>query len=105
MKSHPSQEDTDTGMTHMTTLDELNQYITLLADAEETDAPFISCYLNLENGPAGWRDALDERARILRRLHKGNDLANIEEALWSATGIEARRAGGHGEEQTIFPAK
>ena len=68
-------------MTHMTTLDELNQHITLLADVEETDAPFISCYLNLENGPAGWRDALDERARILRRLHKGNDLSYIEEAL------------------------
>ncbi len=68
-------------MSHMTTLDELNQHITLLADVEETDAPFISCYLNLEYGQSGWRNALDERARILRRLHKGNDLSDIEEAL------------------------
>ncbi|MHB1239419.1 MAG: hypothetical protein ACYC18_02835 [Gammaproteobacteria bacterium] len=68
-------------MTQMTTLDELHQHIILLADVEETDASFISCYLNLENGQRGWRDALDERARILRRLHKGNDLADIEEAL------------------------
>ena len=29
-------------MTHMTTLDELKQHITLLACVEETDAPFIS---------------------------------------------------------------
>ena len=43
-------------MTHMTTLDELKQHITLLASVEESDAPFISCYLNLENGQAGWRD-------------------------------------------------
>ena len=68
-------------MTHMTTLDELKQQITMLASVEESDAPFISCYLNLENGQSGWRDVLDERARILRRILKGNDLADLEEAL------------------------
>ena len=71
----------DIGMTHLTTLDELKQHITLLANIEETDAPFISCYLNLENGQTNWRDVLDERARILRRILKGNDLADFEEAL------------------------
>ena len=30
-------------MTHMTTLDELKQQITVLASVEESDAPFISC--------------------------------------------------------------
>ena len=68
-------------MTHLTTLDKLEQHITLLARVEETDAPFISCYLNLENGQTSWRDALDERAHILRRLLKGNDLADLEESL------------------------
>jgi len=68
-------------MTHMTTLDELNQYITALASVEESDAPFISCYFNLENGQTGWSNVLDERARILRRLLKGNDLADLEETL------------------------
>ena len=60
-------------MTHLTTLDELKQHITLLASVEETDAPFISCYLDLENGQAGWREVLDERARILREAicHRG----------------------------------
>ncbi len=68
-------------MTHLTTLDELKQHITLLTSVEESDAPFISAYLNLENGQADWREALDDRARILRRVLKGNDLADLEEAL------------------------
>jgi len=76
----------------MTTLDELKQQITVLASVEESDAPFISCYLNLENGQTGWRDALDERARILRRILNGNDLADLEETLgrieaWMATDL------------------
>jgi hypothetical protein len=68
-------------MTHMTTLDELKQHITVLARVEATDAPFISCYLNLENGQTGWREVLDERARLLRRVLKGDDLDDFEEAL------------------------
>ncbi len=79
-------------MTHLTTLDELKQHITLLASVEESEAPFISCYLDLENGQTGWRDVLDERARILRRILKGYDLADLEEALgkieaWLATDL------------------
>lgn len=77
-------------MTHLSTLDELKQHITLLASVEETDAFFVSCYVNLENGQAGWRDVLDERARVLRRVLKGKHLADLEEALakiehWLAT--------------------
>lgn len=77
-------------MTHLTTLDELKQHITLLASVEETDAPFVSAYFNLEDGQAGWRETLDERARVLRRILKGDNLADLEEALgkieaWLAT--------------------
>jgi len=68
-------------MTHMTTLDELKQQITVLASVEETDAPFVSVYLNLEDKTTGWRETLDERAHILRRILKGNDLADLEEVL------------------------
>ena len=79
-------------MTHMTTSDELKQQITVLASVEESDAPFISCYLNLENGQTGWRDVLEERARILRHILKGNDLDDLEEVLgkiesWMATDL------------------
>ena len=86
-------------MTHLTTLDELTQHITLLASVKETDAFFVSCYVNLDNGQTGWRDALDERARILRRVLRGNNLTDLEEALgkiedWLATELlpEARGA-------------
>jgi hypothetical protein len=48
---------------------------------EETDAPFVSCYLNLEQGDIAWRDALEERARVLRRILKGNDLVDLEESI------------------------
>jgi hypothetical protein len=48
-------------MPHLTTLDELKQHVTLLASVEESDAPFISCYLNLEDEPDSWRKTLDDR--------------------------------------------
>jgi len=86
-------------MTHLTTLDELKQHITLLASVDESDAPFISCYLNLEDGPDSWRKTLDERASILRRMLKGNDRADLEDAIdkikaWLATDLlpEAKSA-------------
>lgn len=85
-------------MTHLTTIDELKQHITLLAVVEESAAPFISCYLNLEDGAASWRETFDDRARILRRILKGNDLADLEEALdkieaWLATELLAAAKG------------
>ena len=65
----------------MTTLDELKQNITLLASVEESDAPFISCYLNIEDGPTSWQKTLNDRVHILRRILKGSDRSDFEEAL------------------------
>jgi len=36
--------------THLTTPDELEQHITLLVSAEESDALFVTFYLNLADG-------------------------------------------------------
>jgi len=85
-------------MTSLTNLDELKQHVTLLASVEETDAPFISCYLNIENRQSGWRDALDERASILRGMLKGNTLADFEETLrkieaWLADSLQPKAKG------------
>jgi len=79
-------------MTDLTTLDELERHVTLLASVEESDAPFISAYLNLENGESDWRATLDDRVRVLRRVLKGNDLTDLEEAVdkietWLATDL------------------
>jgi hypothetical protein len=68
-------------MTTLTTLDELKQQITLLASVEESEMLFLSCYLNLEDGPDTWRKVLDDRARVLRRILKGDDLADLNYAL------------------------
>ncbi|MCW8928751.1 MAG: hypothetical protein OQL19_00755 [Gammaproteobacteria bacterium] len=64
-----------------TTLDELRQNIALLASVEESDAPFISCYLNLENGLTSWQETFNNRIHILRRILKGCDRTDFEEAL------------------------
>jgi len=37
-------------MTHLTTPHELKQHITLLVSAEESDALFVTLYLNLADG-------------------------------------------------------
>jgi rubrerythrin len=86
-------------MTHLTTLDELEQHITVLVNVDESDAPFLSCYLNLEDGPDNWQKTLDDRASILRRILKGDDLTDLEEAMgkiesWLATDLlpEAKSA-------------
>ncbi len=68
-------------MTHLTTLDELKQHITLLASVEESDALFVSFYLNLEDGGASGRAALAQRAGVLRHILKGNNLADLERTL------------------------
>ena len=79
-------------MTHLTTHGELEQHITLLVNVDESDAPFLSCYLNLEDGPDSWQKTLDDRASILRGILKGDDLTDLEEAmdkikLWLATDL------------------
>ncbi|MDJ0808147.1 MAG: hypothetical protein QNJ78_15095 [Gammaproteobacteria bacterium] len=48
---------------------------------DESDAPFISAYLNLEEGQADWRETLNERAHVLRRILQGDDLVDLEDAL------------------------
>lgn len=68
-------------MTHLTTLDELKQHITMLVSVAESDALFVSFYLNLEDGGADGRAVLAQRASVLRHILKGNDLADLEQAL------------------------
>ena len=68
-------------MPQLTTLDELKQHITILASVEETDAPFISCYLSFEDGQDHWRQTINDRARLLRLILKGDELSDLEYAL------------------------
>jgi hypothetical protein len=69
----------------------LQQHVLTLATIEETGAPMVSCYLNLESGLAAARPVLDARVRLLRKILPAPQRDAFEEAL---LGIEARLAPG-----------
>jgi len=48
-------------------LKELQKHIRTLATLPEAGAPVISCYLDLETSESGYRPALDQRVRLLRK--------------------------------------
>lgn len=62
---------------------ELEQRIRLLATVEETDSPMISCYLDLSNGRAGYRNELDTRVQLLRKTLPLRSAGEFEDALAS----------------------
>jgi hypothetical protein len=80
----PAQPLEDADMEQLTTLDELKSRIGVLAAVAETEAPFISCYVNLVAGEAGYRHALDKRIRALRGGLWGVQRQSFEAALGKA---------------------
>jgi len=62
-------------------LKELQTHIRTLATLPETDAPVISCYLDLEAGPPRYRTILEERVRLLRTSLSEPARAKFDEAL------------------------
>ena len=62
-----------------------------LAILPESDAPFISCYLQLEEGHIKNRSALDEQIYRLKKTLYGKTLPDFEQALEQ---IEAYLASG-----------
>ena len=65
----------------LTTLDELRRHIAVLACIDETEAPFVSCYLNLEQGEDSYRKALEDRALAMRSTLEGNAKADFDAAI------------------------
>jgi len=78
-------------MEPLTTLEDLRRHIALLACIEETEAPFVSCYLNPETGADGYRALLDDRARAMRATLDGEARADFDSAM--------RRIGAYLEEK------
>lgn len=62
-------------------LKNLQKHIRTLAVVEETNAPMISCYLNLEKGPAACQNFIRGRAGVLRKILFGEGLTGFDEAL------------------------
>jgi hypothetical protein len=61
-------------------VEELDKHIKALATLEPSEAPVISCYLDLSRG-SGYQDIVDERVHLLRSSLPDRDLDNFEEAL------------------------
>ncbi|MCX6625578.1 MAG: host attachment protein [Acidobacteria bacterium] len=89
----------------------LQKHVLTLATIEETDAPMVSCYLNLESGLAAARRILDERVRLLRKTLTAPQREPFEEALSRietclAAGFQGESLGAavfsRGGEQSFF---
>ena len=78
-------------MEPLTTLDGLRRHIAALACVEETEAPFVSCYLNLERGADGYRSVLADRTFSLRSILKGATHGDFETAMRSIEGYLAEK--------------
>lgn len=62
-------------------LKELQQHIRTLATVAETNAPVVSCYLDLEQGLPTCRSFIRGRSKVLRKILFGEGLRGFEEAL------------------------
>ncbi len=69
----------------------LQKHVLTLATIEETDAPMVSCYLNLETGLVPARRMLDQRVRLLRTTLSPSQRGSFEQAMIR---IESRLAAG-----------
>lgn len=59
---------------------ELQNHIRALATLEETAAPLISCYLDVDSGPGVYGTVLNERVQLLKKSLAGQARADFEEA-------------------------
>jgi hypothetical protein len=59
----------------------LQHHISTLATLEETEAPVITCYLNLERGAPALRDVLAERLRTLRNSYRERERFQLDAAF------------------------
>lgn len=65
----------------LTTVDEARRHFGVLALIEETAAPFVSCYLNLEQDEAGYRNALELRVLAARESISGDARVDFDAAM------------------------
>ena len=69
----------------------LQKHVLTLATIEQTDAPMVSCYLNLEAGLDTARRMLDQRVRLLRKTLSPSQRGPFEQAMIR---IDSRLAAG-----------
>ena len=60
---------------------DLGNHVRDLAALPESDAPVVSCYLDLESGKGRWQSLLERRANLLRRIAPKSELASLDAAV------------------------
>ena len=65
----------------LTTMEALRRHIATLACVEETAAPFVSCFLNLEQGKGSYDKVLEERASAVRSTLEKSAHADFDAAI------------------------
>jgi protein required for attachment to host cells len=68
-------------MEPLTTMEALRRHIATLACVEETAAPFVSCYLNLEQGKGSCEKLLEDRASAVRSTLEKAAHADFDAAM------------------------
>jgi len=69
----------------------LQGYIRNLAMMDETEDLFISCYLNMERGPAGYHDYIDERSQVLKNSLPNSYHKNFNSTMSGIHGFLGRK--------------
>jgi rubrerythrin len=68
-------------MEALTTIEVLRRHVTQLACVEETETPFVSCYLSLEHGGDGCHKVIEARAASLRNTLKDGARIDFDGAI------------------------
>jgi rubrerythrin len=80
----------------------LQKHIRMLVTLEETNAPVISCYLTVGDGPSSWRTAFDQRLQVLRRSLRGDTRWDFEAAVGRIEGYLGRELAPESKGVAIF---
>ena len=67
----------------LTTLNVLKDRILTLAGIKESRTPFVSCYLNLEQGSESAWKTIDRRINLMRRILSGSNLDDFEDSIYA----------------------
>ncbi len=63
------------------TTEELASHVRVLAALPESDAPVLSCYLDIEAGREAWESMLEHRVALLQRIARGERSSTLRR-LW-----------------------
>ena len=83
-------------------METLRSHIATLACVEETSAPFVSCYINLEQGKGSYDKVLEERASTVRSTIEKSAHADFDAAMHEIKSYLAKKVRPDAKGVAIF---